>query len=153
MSIEINDLEAAHAALVEVAKVERAIESAYQPIASSLMVGGRNGVEKYVKERKDALKAYIEQHGGPVTDGELGVKARVEARNAPATYDIETLLKTKDGPAALIEAGERGYVRIDDRMLQDFRKRSPGASWADAIFRSRMQTGQTSALYIDRDVK
>jgi len=153
VSIEINDLEAAHAALVEVAKVERAIESAYQPIASSLMVDGRNGVEKYVKERKDALKAYIEQHGGPVTDGELGVKARIEARNTPAIYDISTLLKTKDGPEALIEAGERGYVRIDDRMLQDFRKRSPGASWADAIFRSRMQTGQTSALYIEGEAK
>ena len=152
MTIEINDLEAAHAALVEIAKVERAIENAYQPIASSLMVDGKNGVEKYVKERKDALKAYIEAHGNePVTDGETGVRARLEARKSPATYDIETLLKTKDGSAALIEAGERGYVRIDDKMLSDFRKRSPGATWADAIWRSRMQTGQTSALYIDRE--
>lgn len=151
--MEINDLEQAHAALVEIEKVERAIDRAYQPIASSLMVDGRNGVEKYIKERKDALKAYMEANGGPVTDGELGVKARLETRNTAATYDIETLLKTKDGSSALIEAGERGYVRIDDKMLLDFRKRSPGASWADAIYRARMQTGQTTAIYIDRGGK
>lgn len=154
MAIEINDLEEAHAALVEIAKVERAIENAYQPIASILMVDGKTGVEKYVKERRDALKAYIEEHGNEsVTDGELGVRARIEPRKSPATYDIETLLKSKDGPSALIEAGERGYVRIDDKMLSDFRKRSPGATWADAIWESRMQAGQISALYIDREAK
>ena len=151
--MEINDLEAAHAALVDIEKVERALDNAYQMIASSLMLNGRNGVERYIKERKDALKAFMENNGGPVTDGELGVKARLEPRNMPATYDIATLLKTKGGLEALREAGEGGYVRIDDKMLNDFRKRSPGASWADAIYRARMQTGQTTAIYIDRGGK
>ena len=151
--MEINDLEQAHAALVEIEKVERALDRAYQPVADSLELADRKAVDNYIKTRREALKAYMQEHGGPVTDGELGVKARLETRNTAATYDIETLLKTKDGSSALIEAGERGYVRIDDKMLLDFRKRSPGASWADAIYRARMQTGQTTAIYIDRGGK
>ena len=151
--MEIDDLEQAHAALVEIEKVERALDNAYQMIASSLMLNGRNGVEKYIKERKDALKVYMDANGGPVTDGELGVTARLEPRNMPATYDIATLLQTKDGLDALREAGEGGYVRIDDKRLTDFRKRTPGASWADAIFRARMPIGQTTAIYIDRGGK
>lgn len=151
MPIEIDDRGEARRVLSDYEMTERAIDQAFQPIASSLIVGGRKGVEKIQAERKDALKKWSADHGNePVEDGELDVRTRMEESKAAATYDIETLLKTKDGEAHLLEAARRGYVRIDDTMLKDFRKRTPGATWADAIWMSRMQFGGTPRFYIDR---
>jgi hypothetical protein len=151
LTIEIEDRGEARRVLSDYEMTERAIDQAYQPIASSLMVDGRKGVEKLQGERKDALKAFITDNGNEaVEDGELDVTAKITVRSTTPAYDLVTCSQTEQGAAALLEAARAGLIRVDHKMLTDFRKRSGGASWADTLERFAMPAGATTAIHIDR---
>lgn len=151
MTIEINDRGDARRVLSDYELTERAIDRAYQPIASSLMVDGRNGVVKLQDARKAAIKGFIEQNDNEaIEDGELEVTARLSVRATTPQYDLITCANTTEGQYALLEAARAGLLRVDHKMLTDFRKRSGGASWADTLARYSMPAGATSAIYIDR---
>lgn len=150
MTIEINDRAEARRVLSDYELTERAIDLAYQAIASSLLVDGRNGVQKLQDERKAALKAFIEANGNEaVEDGELAVRARLNPRSTTPLYDMISCANTEAGAQAILEAARAGFVRVDHKMLTDFRKRA-GAGWGDIIDRYRMPAGATGAIYIDR---
>lgn len=149
MTIEIDDLEAAHDALVEIARVERGLEAARNMAADSL--GFENGAEldNYIDERKKALRKYMEDHGDePIKDGELGVKAVIRGRSAGAKYDIETLMKTRTGPEAVRQAAEHGMVTINDAQLKAYRK-GADSGWADALWQSRMEHGKITWVQLE----
>ena len=151
MTIEIDDRAEARLVLWDYEMTERAIDNAYQPIASSLMVDGRKGVEKLQGDRKDALKAFVQAHDNEaIEDGELGVTAKITVRSTTPQYDLITCANTESGAAALLEAAKAGLLRVDHKMLTDFRKRSGGASWADTIERYAMPAGATPAIHIER---
>lgn len=149
VTTDTKDTEAiAHERLVRVAKTEQAIERAYQPIADSLMVSGKKGVEEFLKHQKDAIKAFLNESSEPfIHDGELGWTAKLQARQGTPTYDLVTCANTEAGPEAIIEAARAGMLRIDHSMLRDFRKES-GAGWADVINRFQMPGTGTIALLI-----
>lgn len=151
LTIEINDRGEARKVLLDYELTERAIDQAFQPIASSLMVDGRKGVEKLQGERKDALKGFIEGNGNEaVEDAEMEVTARISPRSTTPQYDLRTCAETEQGAAAIIEAARLGWLKLDHKMITDFRKRTPGASFADILVRFQMPAGVTTALYIDR---
>ena len=151
MTIEINDRGEARKVLLDYELTERAIDQAFLPIAASLMVDGRKGVEKLQGERKDALKGFIEGNGNEaVEDAEMEVTARISPRSTTPQYDLRTCAETEHGAAAIIEAARLGWLKLDHKMITDFRKRTPGASFADILDRFKMPAGVTTALYIDR---
>ena len=114
MTIEIDDRAAARDMLATYEMVERAIDNAYQPIASSLLVDGRKGVERLQSDRKDALKAFIQAHDNEaIEDAEFGVTAKITVRSTTPTYDLITCANTEAGAAALIEAARAGLLRVD----------------------------------------
>lgn len=134
--------------LAQVAKTEKAIERAFQPIADSLMVSGKKGVEDYIKSLKDDIKAFLNESTEPALyDGELQWTAKLQPRAGTPTYDLVTCAQTDAGPAAIIEAAKAGMLRCDDKMLSRFRK-DAGAPWADTIERYKMPGTGTVALLI-----
>lgn len=134
--------------LTQVAKAEQAIERAFQPIADSLMVSGKKGVEQYIQSLKDDIKGFLMDATEPfLFDGELQWGAKLQHRAGQATYDLVTAAQTTTGPDAIIEAAKAGYLRVDDKMLSRFRKES-GATWADELWRYRMPGTGSIALLI-----
>lgn len=134
--------------LNQVARVERAIDRAYEDIATSLVVDGRKGVEKYVQALKDSIKEYLSDAPEPfIYDGELQWIARLQHRAGPATYDLVTCANTGEGAQSILEAAKAGMLRVDDKMLVRFRKEA-GAHWADVIERYRMAGTGSVALLI-----
>ena len=156
LTIEINDRGEARKVLLDYELTERAIDQAFLPIAASLtkagrIVDGRKGVERLQGERKDALKGFIEGNGNEaVEDAEMEVTARISPRSTTPQYDLRTCAETEQGAAAIIEAARLGWLKLDHKMITDFRKRTPGASFADILDRFKMPAGVTTALYIDR---
>jgi len=135
-------------ALVEIEKIERALDGAYQVIADSLGLEDRKAVENRIKHlREKVIKPYLEQHGGSIKDGELGVSASIRPRSN-VTYDLVTVAQTDKGPAALVEAARAGMLRMDNTSLERFRG-GAGATWANLLFRFR-QVGSTANLIIER---
>jgi len=151
LAIEINDRGEARRVLSDLEITERAIDQAFQPIASSLMVDGRKGVEKLQSERKDALKTFITDNGNEaIEDGELDVTAKITVRATTPAYDLITCSQTEQGAAAILEAARAGWLKLDHKMLTDFRKRTVGASFADILNRYAMPAGATTAIHIER---
>lgn len=136
-------------ALREIEKVERALDDAYQLIADSLHLADRKAVDGYIKARRDTVKAYLDEHGGTLRDGELNVTAERQVRGIAPKYDLVTLAQREGGPEALTEAARAGQLLVDNKALEQFRG-SHGAAWADLIFSMREPPGATSALIIKR---
>lgn len=143
--------EQARAALLEIEKIERAIDRAFQPIADSLDLRDRAAVEKHIKHlRDDIVKPYLLDNGGALEEAELGTKARIQPTYNSPTYDLVTAASQETGPADLADAAKAGMLRLDNGMLEKFRG-SAGASWADRLFRFRIPGGlKSNNLYIDR---
>ena len=153
MTIEIDDLEAAHAALVEIAKAERGLEAARNMAAESLGLENGAALDDDLEERKTALRKYMEDHGDEqIRDGEMGVKAVIRGRSAGAKYDIETLMKTRTGPEAVRQAAEHGMVTINDAQLKAYRK-GADSGWADELWRSRMEHGRITWVQLEWEGK
>ena len=154
MTIEINDLIAAHDLVVELARVEGALNSAYEMLQDTLGLRSKTAVDDWIKERKDALRDYITAHGNEaINAGEIGVSAVLRTRGSGAKYDLETLMKTAAGPAALKEAAEKGYVSVNDKLLKTYRQSTPGSSWADALWNARSEHGRSTWVQLDWEAK
>jgi hypothetical protein len=142
------DEAAATEALVELEKVERALDGAYQVIADSLGLKDRKAVDAHIKNLRDkVIKPYLEQNGGSIADGELGVSARIQPR-ANYSYDLVTLVESEEGQKALVEAATHGWLKLDNTGLERFRGKA-GATWADKLFAFR-QVGNTPNLIVER---
>lgn len=135
--------------LSQVAKVERAIDRAFLPIADSIQVnGGRKGVEDFLKKLKQDIKDYLEDGTeNAIYDGELNVEARLQTRSGTPQYDLVTLSQREGAGEVLIEAARAGVLRADDKALQRFIDNA-GASWAETINRMKMPGKGTVALLI-----
>ena len=154
MTIEVNDLIAAHDLVVELARVEGALNSAYEMLQDTLGLRSKSAVDDWIRERKDALRDYITEHGNEaINAGEIGVSAVLRTRGASAKYDLETLMKTAAGPAAIQEAAEKGYLSVNDKQLKAYRTANVGSSWADALWRARDEHGQITYVQLQWEAK
>lgn len=139
--------EAAHRALTERVKIERALNRAYQEIADSLGLKDRAAVQKHLDDLNDTIKRYLIDNGGQLHDGEFDVTARVQVRSN-ISYDLPTAAQTEQGPAALAEAARAGLLKLDNKGLEKFRGSSgtSSAAWADHLWKFRNAHGATYAL-------
>lgn len=141
--------------LLQLERIERAIDRAYQPVLDSLDLRDRKGLENEIKRLRDGIKAELEaehERGNDegLHDGELEVAAKLQFRGGSPTYDCVTLADAS--PDALIEAAKAGMVRVDHTALERFRKNG-GATWADTIWRAQMPGTGSVALLIERGAK
>lgn len=61
----------------------------------------------------DLLKAYLQAHGGPLEDGETGLVARLQGRQAEGDLDVASM------PDAMIVAlGKQGLLKGDMKALR-----------------------------------
>lgn len=154
MTIEIDDLIAAHDLVVQLARVEGALNSTYEMLQDTLGLKSKSAVDDWIKAGKDALRDYIEAHdGGAINAGEIGVSAVLRGRSAAAKYDLETLMKTAAGPAAIQAAAEHGHLSVNDKLLKAYRQSTPGSSWADALWNARSEHGRYTYVQLEWEAK
>lgn len=108
---------------------------------------------KPLEDAREKAKAQLKQlmalaELDELTDHERGLYARIQHRNAAATFDAVRLVESVEGCEALVAAASAGMVRIDPKMLDRFRAEA-GAAWADLINDKRMPaSGGSDALTV-----
>jgi hypothetical protein len=141
--------------LAQLARVERAIDQAYEPICHSLEVHDRAAVDRVVELLRDEVKGYlVEQYvagnAGALRDRALDFEARVQFRRT-TSYDLPALVETAEGKVALASAASAGMLRVTHGALAEFRQ-SHVAAWAELIWNEkyRVETPNGAAALILR---
>lgn len=136
-------------ALREIVKIERALDNVTQSVADSLQLADRKAIEKRIEALKDTVKKWMaDSREYSFQDHELGGGAALQQRGGGFVYDTKLMVEKDAGVTALVELARMGMVRIDDKMLDTFRK-GGGSSSADVAWRYRMPAQGTFALYVD----
>ena len=126
--------------LARLARIERAMDKAYEPICHSLEVRDRAAVEKVVELLREEVKGYlIDQYlageSGVMRDRELDFEARVNFRKT-TTYNLAALVETTEGQVALGAAATAGMLRVTHGALTEFRQ-SHVAAWAELLWNEK----------------
>src|SRR5437867_8692812 len=140
--------------LGELARVERAIDRAYDPICESLDLPDRGAVDKFVERlRQEVKEQLLAQHeaGKPPVAQEGELEATVQFRKT-TTYDLPRLVESAEGKTALVAAASGGVLHVAHGALTEFR-RANVAAWAEMLWseKYRIETpGGTAALMLRR---
>jgi hypothetical protein len=127
-------------ALGRLARIERAIDQAYEPICQSLDVKDRAAVDRVVDLLREEVKGYLyDQHlstGETVMrDRALDFEARLQFRKT-TTYNLPALVETAEGKVALATAATAGMLRVTHGALAEFRQ-SNIAAWAELMWNEK----------------
>lgn len=111
-----------------------------------------NETLKPVEARKRILTERVKQGMGlrgldELADGETGVVAKIQERNAAPLYDLVRV--SHQSAPSIISAARAGMLRLDHAMFDRFQKAN-GAEWCEAIERAQMPGAQTTALIIEK---
>lgn len=111
-----------------------------------------NETMKPVEARKRILTDRIKQGMGlagldELADGETGVSARIQDRQASPKYDLGTLSLTKEGEAAIVSAAFAGALKPDHTIIE--RIHGYGTQkWAEQLWQVQMPGGIASTALI-----
>jgi hypothetical protein len=141
--------------LAQLARIERAIDQAYEPICHSLEVRDRAAVDRVVERLREEVKADLLEHHArngmaSVRDGALDFEATLQFRKT-TTYNLPALVETNEGQVALSAAATAGMLRVTHGALAEFRQ-SNLVAWAELLWneKHRIETPNGAAALMLR---
>lgn len=143
-------------ALIQIERIERALDNAYALIADSLDIAAgkskvekRAAVEKRIADKRALVKQYMELNDErEIPDGELGSVAQMSPRNGQPTYNISRASEFTKVAACSVP----GLVKVDSGILKKMAK-NEGEGWIEELQKLEMPGGVTYALHIERGAK